>query len=68
MKLWMLRYQKILTWDETTVKKNVTSNVPLQGPDVVDEADLVDMAIDNELHRQKILQSVDEQPCMQPCG
>ena len=40
----------------------------LQGPDVVEEVDLVDMAIDNELHRQKILQSVDEQPCMLPFG
>ena len=40
----------------------------MQGPDVVEEVDLVDMAIDNELHRQKILQSVDEQPCMLPFG
>ena len=35
---------------------------------MVEEADLVDMSIDNELHRQKILQSVDEQPAMEPFG
>ena len=35
---------------------------------MVEEADLIDMSIDNELHRQRILQAVDEQPCMEPFG
>ena len=39
-----------------------------QGPDVLEDADLIDMSIDNELHRQRILQAVDEQPSMEPFG